>query len=97
MNSAMNNEMALHYYCTIPAAKAPGRYSAQAYMDKISWDKLGIGWCASSLFVNVVKRNRARIRRPYSALFGQDRRKNKAGKAFYSSFRIHNSSFQSME
>jgi hypothetical protein len=33
----------------------------------------GIGWCTSSLFVNLANMNRAEIRRPYSALFWQDR------------------------
>lgn len=77
MNSAMNNEMTLHYYCAIPAAKAPGRHSAQAYMDKISWNKLGIGWYASSLFVNLAKRNREELGWLYSALFSPHRKRGK--------------------
>ena len=49
MNSAMNNEIALHYYCAIPGAKVPGKHCAQD-VSKISWKKLKIGWRASSLF-----------------------------------------------
>ena len=36
MNSAMNNEMELHYCCAILEKKAPGRYSARKNIDKTS-------------------------------------------------------------
>ena len=62
MNSATNNEMALRYYCAI---------------ETIGWNKPGNKSVGTSLFkfihLHAEWINRAKIRRPYSALFWQYR------------------------
>jgi len=62
MNSAINNEMALRYYCAIKA---------------IGWNKPGNKLERTSLFhrLHAGRINRARIRRFHSALFRQERKR----------------------